>query len=464
MLAIITFDVNKYKSKVLYLMTLIFSQSSGFMDKIEPSFNDLFVVNKNRILKNERILLKSFIPKKIVARDDQIRDIALDLSPIVRGGQPGNIYASGDSGVGKTIVIRYILKILIDGLKERGDDIYLEFVTIDCAKTRSEIPILISILGQLTHKPAKQGRQNYQYYEDIWDAINARASEHQSYTLVLFLDDVHLFESPDSILFEFSRALSNHDVKTDNATVGVILASNQRGYLLNLSESVRSSCSFHYYDFPDYNEEELYKILQLQKEAFIDGAMPDDVLAACAKLVAERYHGDARRAIDIIHEAAKAATLENTTQIKLQHIENAEIRVNDKITLEVLKKITLHDQLLMLSIHISNKVIQAVSAQALSNAGVVFDVYRTICKILNQRSNGENYLSTRLTALSCKHVINAEQIKGFGNTRFMWLTDDVEAVIEDLFEPHDLKKIQNNYYDLESLIITKLHNQRQKHQ
>jgi hypothetical protein len=60
-------------------------------------------------------------------------------------------------------------------------------------------------------------------------------------------------------------------------------------------------------------------------------------------------------------------------------------------------------------------------------------------------------------------VINAEQIKGFGNTRFMWLTDDVEAVIEDLFEPHDLKKIQNNYYDLESLIITKLQNQRQKH-
>lgn len=433
------------------------------MDEIETSFNDLFVINKNRILKNERILLESFIPKKIVARDDQIRDIALDLSPIVRGGQPGSIYASGDSGVGKTIVIRYILKILIEGLKERGDDIYLEFVTIDCAKTRSEIPALISILGQLTHKPAKQGRQNYQYYEDIWDVINTRASEHQSYTLILFLDDVHLFESPDSILFEFSRALSNHDVKTDNATVGIILASNQRGYLLNLSESVRSSCSFHYYDFPDYSESELYEILQLRKEAFIEGSMPDDVLAACAKLVADRYHGDARRAIDIIHEAAKAATLENTTQITLQYIENAEKRANDKITLEILKKITLHDQLLMLAIHISNKVVKAASAQAPSNAGIVFDVYRTICKILNQRPNGENYLSTRLTALSCKHVINAEQIKGFGNTRFMWLTDDVEAVIEDLFEPRDLKKIRNNYYDIESLIITKWQNHRQKH-
>ncbi len=63
-----------------------------------------------------------------------------------------------------------------------------------------------------------------------------------------------------------------------------------------------------------------------------------------------------------------------------------------------------------------------------------------------QRPNGENYLSTRPAALSYKHVINAEQIKGFGNTRFMWLTDDVEAVIEDLFEPQDLKKIQSNYY------------------
>lgn len=77
-----------------------------------------------------------------------------------------------------------------------------------------------------------------------------------------------------------------------------------------------------------------------------------------------------------------------------------------------------------------------------------------------QRLDGENYLSTQLTALSYKHVINAEQIKEFGNTRFIWLTDDVKAVIEDLFEPQDLKKIQSNYYNIESLIMTKLQNHR----
>jgi len=272
----------------------------------ENPFNK-FSENNKMILKNEAILFESFLPKMIVARDKQIDVISTELSPVLWGGRPGNIYASGDSGVGKTIVIRYLLRSLIDTLKERDNNNYIEIITIDCAKIRSEIPVLISILSQLTHTPAKQGLQNYQYYENIWDIINSRAAEYNIYTLMLFIDDVHLFESSDSILFEFSRALSTLDVKGDNVRIGIILASNQRGYLSNLNESVRSSCSFHYHNFPDYGVDELYEILQLRRDAFADGAMPDEAIAACSKLVADRYHGDARRAIDIIHEAAIAA-------------------------------------------------------------------------------------------------------------------------------------------------------------
>ena len=409
------------------------------------------------ILKNEAILFESFLPKMIVARDKQIDVISTELSPVLWGGRPGNIYASGDSGVGKTIVIRYLLRSLIDTLKERDNNNYIEIITIDCAKIRSEIPVLISILSQLTHTPAKQGLQNYQYYENIWDIINSRAAEYNIYTLMLFIDDVHLFESSDSILFEFSRALSTLDVKGDNVRIGIILASNQRGYLSNLNESVRSSCSFHYHNFPDYGVDELYEILQLRRDAFADGAMPDEAIAACSKLVADRYHGDARRAIDIIHEAAIAAIREHGTQVTLRHIERAEKIVNDKITLDMLQKITLHDQLLMLAVHVASKEVQT------ANTGIVLSVYRAICEVLGYKPNGMTHLSSRITALADKCIVDTETVKCRGNTRHIKLTDDVETVVEDLFPPDDLQKIRDNYYDIQSLIIAKLHNDEKNH-
>ena len=65
------------------------------------------------------------------------------------------------------------------------------------------------------------------------------------------------------------------------------------------------SARFRYRDFPDYNDKELYEILQLRKDAFADGVISDDVILYCAKNVADRYHGDARRAIDILAEAAR---------------------------------------------------------------------------------------------------------------------------------------------------------------
>ena len=421
------------------------------MHERENPFNK-FNDNNKLIFKNEAILFESFLPKVIVARDKQIDFISTELSPVIWGGHPGNIYASGDSGVGKTIVIRYLLKSLNDILKKRDNNNYVEIITIDCAKIRSEIPALISILGQLTHTPAKQGLQNYQYYEHIWDVINSRAAEYNTYTFMLFIDDVHLFESPDSILFEFSRALSTLDVKGDNVRIGIILASNQRGYLSRLNESVRSSCSFHYHNFPDYGADELYEILQLRKEAFTDGAMPDNVLAGCASLVADRYHGDARRAIDIVHEAAIDTIREHATKVTLRHIERAEKIVNDKITLDMLQKITLHDQLLMLAVHLASKEVQ------IANTGIVLSVYRAICEILGYKPNGMTHLSSRITALADKCIVDTETVKCRGNTRRITLTDDVEIVVENLFSPADMQKIRDNYYDIQSLILAKLHN------
>lgn len=99
----------------------------------------------------------------------------------------------------------------------------------------------------------------------------------------------------------------------------------------------------------------------------------------------------------------------------------------------------------------------------IANTGIVLSVYRAICEILGYKPNGMTHLSSRITALADKCIVDTETVKCRGNTRHITLTDDVETVVEDLFSPDDLQKIRDNYYDIQSLMLAKLHNGGKNH-
>ena len=406
-------------------------------------------------MKNENLLNARYIPDKIVARDAQKQAIANNLAAILRRGEPSNMYIWGDTGVGKTITVKYVLNILQDGLKSEAKDILIDAIIIDCTAIRSETLACTEILTQLTGIQMKTGFQFYYYLNDIWKFIDKKAKEHSFYTLILFFDEINSFDSPDDILYQFSRALSHQKIQSSNVSIGIIAASNKKDYLDTLRPNVLSSAKFRYIDFPNYNEEELYEILQTKKEAFVDGALSDYIIRYCAKIVSERYHGDARHAIDILYEAAKIAIQKEDTKISKECLDNAEKVVNDRVTLEMLKQIPLHDRLLILAVYISNKVIKQINSNMSPHTGIVLSAYRKICEIIDQHPNGDTYVSGRIKALDNEQILHAEFVKGRGNTKYITVANDVEAVIYTLFTEADLKRIEDNYCDLEAVILAK---------
>lgn len=365
------------------------------------------------------------------------------------------MYVWGDTGVGKTITVKYILNVLTDGLKSQGKDILIDTVVIDCTAIRSEILACTEILTQLTGIQMKTGYQFYYYLNDIWTIIDKKAKEHAYYTLILFFDEIDSFDSPDDMIYQFSRALAHQKIQSSNVAIGIIAASNKKDYLNELRPNVLSSAAFRFIDFPDYNEDELYEILQSKKEAFVDGALSDNVIRYCAKNVSERYHGDARHAIDILHEAAKIVIQNEGTKITREYLDEAEKVVNDRVTLDMLKRIPLHDRLLILAVYISNKVMKQINDSMSPYTGIVLIAYRKICEILGQRPNGDTYVSGRIKALDNEQIIHADFIKGRGNTKYITVANDVESVIYTLFTEADLKRIEDNYCDLEAAILAK---------
>lgn len=424
-------------------------------DNVKVPYTRFFDPVSN-IIKCEHLLNSRYVPNTIIARDEQMEKMGHNLSPILRQGEPSNMYIWGDTGVGKTITVKYLLRVLTDGLKSEGKDILIDTVVIDCTAFSFEISACVEILTQLTGISIPFGRQFYQYLNDIWSIIEKKASEHAFYTLILFFDEIDAFSEPNNILYQFSRALAHQNIKSSNVAIDIIIASNQKDFLDTLNGKVLSSAAFRFIDFPDYNAKELYEILMLRKEAFAEDVISDDIIMYCAKNVADRYHGDARRAIDILAEAARSIIKNKGSKITCADIDLSEKTVNDRATTEMLSKISLHDKFLILAVHVANSVVSQTNSKLPAHSGVVVVTYQKICELLKQKPNGETYVSARLTTLAQRQLINAEYREGRGNIRYITISNDIVAIINNLFQIQDIDTIKNNYADIESVILTKL--------
>ena len=188
----------------------------------------------------------------------------------------------------------------------------------------------------------------------------------------------------------------------------------------------------------------------------MDGTISDYLIHYCAKQVAEKYRGGARRALKIIYASAKRAENENSSIITLGHLISAEQVVNNQVTLEILQKITLHDRMLILASHLANKVINQTNQKISAHTGIVLETYHKICYLMGAELNGDTYMSSRLKALDAQQIIQANFCKGHGNTKFIKVANDIELIIDNLF-PQDFNNIiAKNYCDIESIIVNKL--------
>lgn len=428
------------------------------VDNIKNQFSRFFDPVSN-IIVNENLLNSRYVPDIVIARDEQMEKMGHNLSSILRQGEPPNMYIWGDTGVGKTITVKYLMRLLTEGIKTDGKDILIDTVTIDCTAHSFEIAACIEILTQVSGISIPFGKQFYQYLNDIWQIIEKKASEHSFYTLILFFDEIDAFSEPNNILYQFSRALAHQKIKASNVAIEIIIASNQKDFLDTLNGKVMSSASFRFIDFPDYNARELCEILMLRKEAFAEGVIADDVIKYCAKSVADRYHGDARKAIDILAEAARSVIKKGGSKITIEDIDISEKTVNERATTEMLSKISLHDKYLILAVHIANNVVRETNSKLPAYSGVVLVTYQKICELLKQKPNGETYISARLTTLAQRQLINAEYREGRGNMRYITVSNDIEAVIDNLFQIQELEVIKNSFADIESVIMAKIKKQ-----
>ncbi len=353
------------------------------------NFEDIFEsFDRNSIFKDKSSLQMNYCPKDIndiLHRDEQIKQIASILAPLLRGERPSNLFLYGKTGTGKTLSINYVREELLKRIK-KDLDFKLKITYLNCKLRKvsdTEYRILAEFIRRLGGKVPETGLPTQAVYNQF---INLIDSEKQIIVLILDEIDQTVKKISNDFLYNLTR-LNSELSQTQICVVGI---SNNLTFLDELDPRARSSLSEEEVVFPPYNALQLQEILAKRTEnVFKKGVLSEGVVAKCAAFAA-REHGDARRALDLLRVAGELAERDGSKKITLGHIDESNNKIEKDKILDVISSEPKQFQLVLDSII---RLSEDNKGQPIFT-GDIYNLYEELCRknrleVLTQRRVGD---------------------------------------------------------------------------
>lgn len=293
------------------------------LDKIFDSFD------KNNIFKDKSFLQSNYTPQDIPHRENEIKQIASILAPVLRGEKTSNLFLYGNTGTGKTLSIFKVQEALEKRMEKNINiDFELKIQYLNCKLKQvadTEYRILAEIIRQLGGEVPATGLPTQSVYSKFIEIIESKKQ-----LVILILDEVDQLVNKISNNFLYNLTRLNFELsKSQISLVGI---SNDLTFLDNVDPRVKSSLSEEEIVFSPYNALQIQDILMKRvKGAFKEGVLEEGVVSKCAAYAA-RESGDARRALDLLRVAAELAERNGEKKVKLKHIDEAKQKIErDKI-------------------------------------------------------------------------------------------------------------------------------------
>jgi cell division control protein 6 len=349
------------------------------LDNIFESFS------KNNIFKDKSLLQVNHRPEEIPHREEQIKQIASILAPVLRGEKTSNLFLYGKTGTGKTVSVQYVKEELLKRVN-KDEDFKLRIEYLNCKLKKvadTEYRILAELIKKLGGDVPSTGLPTEAVYSKFIEIIDG-----EKQLLVLILDEVDQTVKKISSDFLYNLTRLNSELsKTQICIVGI---SNDLTFLEELDPRVRSSLSEEEIVFPPYNALQLQDILNKRSEsAFRRGVVEQGVIAKCAAYAA-REHGDARRALDLLRIAGELAEREGASRILLKHIDEANDKIEKDKILDVISTEPKQFQLVLYSI----MGLTEKQKEEPIFTGDIYNFYQDVClrnklEVLTQRRVGD---------------------------------------------------------------------------
>lgn len=253
------------------------------------------VIGEKSVFRNEGILDYTYIPSKIQYRDNEQREIASSIKPLLFDRLPRNIYVYGPPGVGKTICT----KLVLEDLKEYTSDLITCYVDLWSYRTTNAI---YTEIARQMNMPFVSGRSSDFIAERIKERIDAKKGA------------VFVFDEVD----KSREQMFLYDVLTNFNKVCVIVITNDPNYMMKVDQRVSSRLTPLYLEFKPYSRDEIKEILEERKKiAFLNGTISEE---AFEPIIDETHkYKDIRLGLFLLSEAGKIADYNFSDVVKKEH-------------------------------------------------------------------------------------------------------------------------------------------------
>ena len=298
-----------------------------------------FLAGDETLFKDPLVLDYDYMPKLIPYRENEQREIALAIKPLLAMRNGRNLFIYGNPGIGKTLACKHVLKEL-----EEHSDIYCFY--INCWKRSTSYKIALQLCEE-TDYPFVQNKKTDELFDVIKKEINKKSA-------VFVLDEVDKLEDVSFLYF----------ILEDIYRKSIILITNNKDWLITLDSRIKSRLTPQLLEFRDYNKEETEGILkQRLKFAFKEGVFQEDAFNFVVEKTFERK--DIRIGLYLMREAANNAETRSSKRITKDDVNEAVKKLGE---FSIKDKSELDDD--------SNKILQIVKNNSGKKIGELFRIYQ----------------------------------------------------------------------------------------
>jgi len=351
-----------------------------------------------------------YVPEQFQFRENQMRELAFQIRPGLRGGRPLNSICKGLPGTGKTTSVRKLFSEIEETTKK------LVPVYVNCQIDNTKFAIFSQIYRKLTgHLPPASGTS----FKQLFDAI-CRILLKDELVLLVALDDANylLYENEiNKVLYTLLRAHEAYE----GIRMGVIVIISDIDVDLLQAVDARVTSVFRPTEiyFPPYEHAEIRGIMQARvMQGLYPGALPDEMLS----LVIDQTQksGDIRVGIDLLKRATLNAERAARRTIERDDICGAYL-VSKYLHLSFTTK-TLRDE----EKNVLRALAKASASEQEMNAG---EVYKTISESV---AIGYTRFYEVVKKLDALRLVNLHYREGKGRTRLISLRYEPQKVLEYL--------------------------------
>jgi cell division control protein 6 len=398
--------------------------------------------------------------ERIVGRDEQLESIVSFLKPALQGNRPPNMLLYGPAGTGKSLIINAVTQQIIDLCKSKG--VTFGVVDINCQPINTLDQAVYELVQTVATDVGTEvgvpetGVSTKRKYRRLYELIN------EYYDSVIFiLDEIDLLigrranDEPaySKLLYQLSRASNTNDIE---GRVSVAALTNDPRFLENIDGRAESSFNPRDVYFPDYDANQLRKILENRRDAFRPNALTDDVIPLVAAFAAQS-HGDARKAIDLFRGAGDLADERGDENVGEKHVRDSQKEIDKDRSLKLIEGLTTQKKISLYATAAVTCYSNRTGSSVPSPVG--FRIYQWVTDELDaDQMTRETYVKYVKELSTYGLISTARKSRGRGGGMYMefTFTGDPAAMMKRIAEDTRLESITNQDALLRTVVNTQM--------